>query len=237
MAKRSRRLPGLIVRGVAWLLALTVLLVLPLRWLPPLTSSFMVQNWLAQASLKANVAYDWVPRTAISRQAALAVMASEDQKFLAHPGFDTGPSARPGSGMAAAGRFAALPRSASRSRRTSGSGPGAAGCARAWRPGSRCGWNCSGPRSGSWRSTSTSPSSGPMSSASRRAARQFFRKPAAALNGPEAALLAAVLPESPNLFKCRIPRATSKRRQAWIQRQARCPQRRAARKARWSGKR
>lgn len=88
MAKRRFPVLRWLGRGIAGFVLLTVLLVLPLRWLPPLTTSFMIQNWLKQASLSARVAYDWVPRSAISREAALAVMAGEDQKFLDHPGFD-----------------------------------------------------------------------------------------------------------------------------------------------------
>ncbi len=45
------------------------------------------------------------------------------------------------------------------------------------------------------------------------AGRQYFRKPAASLNEPEAALLAAVLP-NPKLFKVRNPSRYTTRRQA-----------------------
>ena len=46
----SRSLLRVLLVSVALFVALTVLLVLPLRWLPPLTSSFMLQNWLGQKS-------------------------------------------------------------------------------------------------------------------------------------------------------------------------------------------
>ena len=52
------------------------------------------------------------------------------------------------------------------------------------------------------------------------AARQFFHKTSAGLNEPEAALLAAVLP-NPRLFQVRNPSRYTTRRQAWVQRQAR----------------
>ncbi|MEO8444699.1 MAG: transglycosylase domain-containing protein, partial [Gammaproteobacteria bacterium] len=92
MAATRRSFKNRLLRIFLWavlgLLAGTVLLVLPLRWLPPLTSSFMLQNWLAQRSLSAELHYDWVSRDRISRRAALAVLAAEDQKFFSHAGFD-----------------------------------------------------------------------------------------------------------------------------------------------------
>ena len=88
MVARRRPVLRFLLRAVLGMVALTVLLVLPLRWLPPLTSSFMLQNWLAQKSLSAELSYDWVAREKISRRAALAVMAAEDQKFFGHAGFD-----------------------------------------------------------------------------------------------------------------------------------------------------
>ena len=83
-----QRLRRFLVLGALGLVVATVVLVLPLRWLPPLTSSFMLQNWFAQRSLSADLHYDWTPRAGINRRAALAVLAAEDQKFFGHPGFD-----------------------------------------------------------------------------------------------------------------------------------------------------
>lgn len=85
---------GYLVRVLAIVVAFTVVLVLPLRWLPPLTTSFMLQNWAGQLrgqSIRAaDIHYDWVSRDAISREAVLAVLAAEDQKFFHHAGFDFG---------------------------------------------------------------------------------------------------------------------------------------------------
>ena len=84
----SRRLLRLFLLGILASVSVTLALVLPLRWLHPLTSSFMLRNWIEQKSLSAEVHYDWVPRDRISRRAALAVLAAEDQKFFSHAGFD-----------------------------------------------------------------------------------------------------------------------------------------------------
>jgi monofunctional biosynthetic peptidoglycan transglycosylase len=85
--KRKRRLRG-VLRGAAWLLGawlvLTVGAVLALRtWAPPATAVI----WLEPGPL-ADVDYRWVPRSAIAAAAVHAVIAAEDQKFLAHRGFD-----------------------------------------------------------------------------------------------------------------------------------------------------
>jgi monofunctional biosynthetic peptidoglycan transglycosylase len=61
---------------------------------------------------------------------------------------------------------------------------------------------------------------GPQVFGVETAARQYFRKPAAALNEPEAALLAAVLP-NPRQFRVGNPSRYTTRRQAWVQRHAR----------------
>jgi monofunctional biosynthetic peptidoglycan transglycosylase len=64
------------------LLAGSVLLVWLLRWAPPPTSAFMLE-----ADIRP-VHQQWVPWSRISAEAKLAVVASEDQKFPAHHGFD-----------------------------------------------------------------------------------------------------------------------------------------------------
>jgi monofunctional biosynthetic peptidoglycan transglycosylase len=68
----------------------SLLLILALRWIPLPTSSFMVQSglralWVGEG---AAVRYDWTPMESISPNAALAVIAAEDQRFPAHHGFD-----------------------------------------------------------------------------------------------------------------------------------------------------
>jgi monofunctional biosynthetic peptidoglycan transglycosylase len=85
-------------RIVRWLLqtllaavAASGLAVLLMRFVPPLTSAFMIENRLASLAAgdfgRAND-YDWVPLEEISPHAAIAVIASEDQLFPFHAGFD-----------------------------------------------------------------------------------------------------------------------------------------------------
>jgi monofunctional glycosyltransferase len=88
---------------LAWLLV-TVVPVLLLRWVPPLTSAFMLEariEALGKGATPYRTDYHWVSLERISPQAALAVIASEDQTFPFNYGFDL-PSIR--GAVRAAGR-------------------------------------------------------------------------------------------------------------------------------------
>lgn len=89
--KRRNYIGKWIMRLVAIALLLTILPILALRWLPPPTTSFMVQARLGALSTHAQcnkVNYQWLPIKRISRHTAVAVIASEDQLFSRHWGFD-----------------------------------------------------------------------------------------------------------------------------------------------------
>lgn len=62
----------------------STLLVLPLRWVDPPTTAFM----LGDDSGRDPVLYEWTDWTALGSSAALAVVAAEDQKFADHFGVD-----------------------------------------------------------------------------------------------------------------------------------------------------
>jgi monofunctional glycosyltransferase len=80
-----RALQALVVVLVALVLA-----TLALRWIAPPTTAVMMQRrveaWRNGRTYHA--AYRWVPWNRISPQAALAVIAAEDQNFATHHGFD-----------------------------------------------------------------------------------------------------------------------------------------------------
>ena len=85
-----RLLKWFLVVLLAWLL-LTATPVLLLRWLRPLTSAIMLeaaaQAWAAQDH-GYRTDFEWVSLEQISPHAAIAVIASEDQLFPFHAGFD-----------------------------------------------------------------------------------------------------------------------------------------------------
>ena len=75
---------------LAWVL-LTATPVLLLRWLRPLTSAFMVEARVAAWQARRHdyhTDFRWVSLEQISPHAAIAVVASEDQQFPYHAGFD-----------------------------------------------------------------------------------------------------------------------------------------------------
>ena len=75
---------------LAWLV-LTIVPVLLLRWMPPFTSTFMLEariEALRAGDRAYHTDYRWVSLERISSQAAIAVIASEDQTFPINYGFD-----------------------------------------------------------------------------------------------------------------------------------------------------
>ncbi|HEY4366280.1 MAG TPA: monofunctional biosynthetic peptidoglycan transglycosylase [Steroidobacteraceae bacterium] len=92
MAASRSRLSRLL-RGVAWLLfawvCLTLVTVDALRWFDPPTSSFILRDRLAATGDKSYVyRHHWRDWQAISAFMKVAVIASEDQRFPDHNGFD-----------------------------------------------------------------------------------------------------------------------------------------------------
>jgi monofunctional glycosyltransferase len=75
---------------LAILLVASVMATLALRYIPPPTTAMMLEkkvgSWWKDRSYRLD--YRWVPWNRISTAAALAVIASEDQNFATHSGFD-----------------------------------------------------------------------------------------------------------------------------------------------------
>jgi len=70
---------------VAFIFLTPVLLVGALRWINPPTTSFMLQHVLFEDK---PLQYEWVSSQKISENLAIAAVASEDQRFPYHYGFD-----------------------------------------------------------------------------------------------------------------------------------------------------
>jgi len=86
--------PRRLFRITAWLLACVLLFsiasVVLLRWVDPPTSAFMVRERLTttQNGQRRSLQYHWVDWQQISPHIKVAVIAAEDQKFPVHNGFD-----------------------------------------------------------------------------------------------------------------------------------------------------
>lgn len=92
---RLRRPPRRVIAFAAQLalglFVATAVPVLVLRWVPPLTSAFMLEREIG-ARLTGErgfvLRHHWVPLREISPEMPIAVIAAEDQKFAVHSGFD-----------------------------------------------------------------------------------------------------------------------------------------------------
>ncbi len=94
------RLPGpfrivgfALLKSCVIFLVVTLSVVLCLRWVPPPTSSFILQSKAAEffaGERGAKVYHQWVAWPDISPNVPIAVVAAEDQRFPEHWGFDLG---------------------------------------------------------------------------------------------------------------------------------------------------
>lgn len=85
MYRPIRKLKRLILWSGLIFILTSVLLVLPLRWMDPPLTAFMLKDWWSSDRWPAQ---EWVSLDRISPQLRIAVIASEDQLFPLHHGFD-----------------------------------------------------------------------------------------------------------------------------------------------------
>jgi monofunctional glycosyltransferase len=85
MTSWLRRLRKWMFRLVLLAIALTLLLTVPLRWINPPGSAFML---IERVTSSHEIRQQWMPLNEISPELALAVIAAEDQNFPNHHGFD-----------------------------------------------------------------------------------------------------------------------------------------------------
>lgn len=199
--------------------AITVAVVLLLKWLPPPTTAFMLP-WQLTATFSDQELprREWVNYQSISPHLALAVVAAEDQKFPFHRGFD----------------FAAMEQAYQHNRRGK-SIRGASTISQQVAKNLFLWPRRSYLRKGMeayftflieafWSKRRilevylNIAFMGNNVFGAEAASRRFFNKSARSLSSPEAALLAAALP-SPSRFNVGHPSAAMLKRQRWILRQ------------------
>ncbi|HQR48457.1 MAG TPA: monofunctional biosynthetic peptidoglycan transglycosylase [Steroidobacteraceae bacterium] len=215
---RVLRWIGLALLGWA---GLTIAVVVALRWVDPPFTAFMLEDRV-RALVSRDPGYgfrqEWRDWDHISPNAALAVVASEDQNFPVHHGFD----------------FEQIDKALAareRGRRVRGASTISQQVAKnlfLW-PGQS--WIRKGIEAGITVLIETAWSKqrilevylnvaefGRGTFGVQAASRRYFHKDAARLTRDEAALLAAVLP-APKRFRADAPSSYVRRRQAWIERQ------------------
>lgn len=224
MARRRRRgFATRLLRALAYALAgwaaLTVGAVVALRWIDPPFTAFMVADRLSHLfDERYEFSHDWRDWSGIAKQAAVAVIAAEDQTFRSHHGFD----------------FKQIDKALEdreRGRRVRGASTISQQVAKnlfLWRGQS---WFRKGLEAGitvlieaCWSKRRilevylNVAEFGPGTYGVQAASQRYFRKDASRLSRREAALLAAVLP-APSRYKAQAPSRYVQRRQDWIQRQ------------------
>ncbi|WP_368607720.1 monofunctional biosynthetic peptidoglycan transglycosylase [Pseudomonas fulva] len=85
-----RNLLRRLLRALLWFAAVSIVLVLVFRWVPPPCTALMlerkVQSWVSGEPI--DLQREWVSWDHISDDLKVAVIAGEDQKFASHWGFD-----------------------------------------------------------------------------------------------------------------------------------------------------
>jgi monofunctional biosynthetic peptidoglycan transglycosylase len=211
-------LRALLLAVGAWAV-ITVASVVALRWIDPPFTTFMATDRLTHlGDDDYTFRHEWRDWNEISRNAALAVVAAEDQQFPSHNGFD----------------FKQIDKALAdreRGRRVRGASTISQQVAKnlfLWRGKS---WFRKGLEAGitvlielCWSKQRilevylNVAEFGRGTYGVQAASERFFHKDARRLTRSEAALLAAVLP-APTRFKVQAPSRYVQRRQAWIQRQ------------------
>jgi monofunctional biosynthetic peptidoglycan transglycosylase len=204
-----------------WLVALTVLQVLPLRWIDPPTSAFMLAR--AAAGLGEDgfeLKHAWRDLAQISDQLPIALVAAEDQKFPQHRGFDLDAIDAAFARNAEGGRIrgaSTISQQVAKNLYLWGGGGYVRKAIEAW-------YTLLIETFWSKRRIlevyANIAEFGDGVYGAEAAAQAFFGKPASALTAAEAARLAAVLP-NPRLYDAARPGPYVQRRTQWIQRQAR----------------
>lgn len=86
-----RRIWRILWKTTLWFLGISIGLVIVYRFVPVPITPLMVIRLAEQAfdqDKEMRLQKDWVPKSQISKHAAQAVIAAEDQKFFDHKGFD-----------------------------------------------------------------------------------------------------------------------------------------------------
>jgi len=200
----------LLVWLIAGLMGFCVLLVVPLRWLNPPVTAFMLQQTDA-----GDRKYEWAPIEQIAEEAWLAVIAAEDQRFPDHHGIDLDAiqkaiqDSENGNGMRGASTIT------QQLAKNLYLWPGRS----LFRKGVEAVFSLmletALPKRRILEIYLNVVEFGPGIYGTGAASRFYFRKPPALLNREEAALLAAVLP-NPAELNAAAPSAYLRERQRWI---------------------
>ena len=204
-----------------WLLVLTVLQVLPLRWIDPPTSAFMVARSLDGLGDDGfELRHEWRDLAQISPHLPISLVAAEDQKFPSHRGFDLDAIDKAFQRNAEGGRIrgaSTITQQVAKNLYLWQGGGYVRKAIEAWYALLiETFWS----KRRILEVYANVAEFGDGVYGAEAASQVFFRKPASSLGAAEAARLAAVLP-NPRRYDAANPGPYVQRRTSWIQRQAR----------------
>jgi monofunctional biosynthetic peptidoglycan transglycosylase len=199
----------------------TILQVLLLRWIPPLTSAFMVERRISALLAREpdfHLHYQWRAWSRISPNLPISLVAAEDQKFPFHHGFDFDAINKAmeynGRGRRIRGASTISQQVAKNLFLWSGRSYVRKGLEAWYTVLIEALW----PKRRILEVYANIAEFGDGVYGAEAAAQQFFKKPATRLTLSESARLAAVLP-SPRRYSARKPSSYVQRRANWIQQQ------------------
>jgi monofunctional biosynthetic peptidoglycan transglycosylase len=217
----KRSLPARIARWVATIVFTaavgSIAVVAAFRWLPVPITAFIVQEQLANRGVAPVLVqqHDWVPWSRISRNAAIAVIAAEDQTFLAHDGFDFVQIEKAVNNAQRGGRLRGASTISQQVAKNLFLWPGQSWIRKGLEVWFTVWIEFLWPKERILEVYLNSAQFGRGVWGVQAASRHYFGKDAAGLSSREAALLAAVLP-SPTRSRVSNPSAYMRERQAWI---------------------
>jgi len=218
-ARVWRLVMGVLLLGIA----VTLLLTLPFRWLPPPTSAFILQadsGGLGSARSCAEINRQWVDWQDIAPAAPLAVIAAEDQLFPSHWGFDLSAIATALRERRLGGRMRGASTISQQLAKNLYLWPGQTWYRKALEVWFTLALEATWPKRRILEVYLNTVQFDECTFGVEAASRHFFRKPASQLSRREAALLASVLP-NPVKFSAARPSNYTKERSAWILQQMR----------------
>ncbi len=224
MAARGGKKGGLARRALRWVLVsvlglmlVSALAVLSLRWIDPFTSAFMIEarvtSWIEGQGFSLD--HRWADLEQISPNLALAVVASEDQKFPEHRGFDVEAIEKAYHMNQHSHRIHGGSTISQQVAKNLFLWPGRSYLRKGLEVWFTVLEEAFLPKRRILELYLNIAQFGPGIHGAEAAARRFFHKPASRLTRSEAALLAAVLP-NPDRLHASAPTAFLERRRAWI---------------------
>ena len=188
-----------------------------MRWIDPPTTAFVIHaridGWLAAKPL--TIRRTWVDWDAISPSSKLAVVASEDQRFPEHLGFDLKQIQASLDHARDGGRLRGASTITQQVAKNLFLWPSQNWLRKGIEAYLTLAIELMWPKQRTLEVYLNVAELGTGIYGVEAAAQAYFHKPAARLNAPESALLAAVLP-SPTRFRANAPSAYVRSRQAWI---------------------